>query len=240
MKLPDGANLDRTEEVVREVGDIAKQHPAVAGAVGFPGLINLWLYQRLERRNRFPPLKPFEERLSPDMYSEVVAGQLQGQLFGIDDALVFCVNAPPILGLGNTGGFKLFLQDKGNLGQEALFNAAQAVLAAVRQDPTFTPLSFTSATLGVPRVAVDIDRERVLAQGLSLNSVYEALQGYFGQRYVNDFNAFGRTYQVHLQAESWRPRRARRFTTPQNQSSRRIVGPDRFRTSPCGRRPVRK
>jgi multidrug efflux pump len=113
------------------------------------------------------------------------------------------VNPPPILGLGTTGGFNLFLQDKGNLGQEALFNASQAVLAAARQQPTLNPMAtYSFATLGVPRVAIDIDRERAIAQGLSLHAIFEALQGYFGQRYVNDFNTFGRTWQVHLQAEA--------------------------------------
>lgn len=202
VQLPDGASLDRTEAVVRQVGDIGLQHPAVAGAVGFPGLSVNGFTNVSNAGIVFLPLKPFEERLSPETYGEAVAGQLQGQLFGsIDQAFVLCVNPPPILGLGTTGGFKLFLQDKGNVGSEALFGAAQATLGAVFQTPILGQ-SYTSATMSVPRVAIDIDRDRILAQDVSLEAVYDAIEGYFGQRYVNDFNAFGRTWQVNLQAEA--------------------------------------
>ena len=128
VQLPDGASLDRTEAVVRQVSDIGLSHPAVAGAVGFPGLSVNGFTNVSNAGVVFFPLKPFEERSAPEDYSEMVAGQLQGQLFGVEDAFVLCVPPPPILGLGTTGGFKLYVQDKGNVGGEQLFAAAQAAL----------------------------------------------------------------------------------------------------------------
>src|SRR5690606_18459816 len=117
VKLPDGASLDRTDAVVREVGDIILAHPAVGSAIGFPGLSINGFSNAPNQGVVFVSLKPFKDRHDPAHYGAVVAGDLQMQLFGIDEALVFCVNPPPILGLGSTGGFKLYLQDRGGLGQ---------------------------------------------------------------------------------------------------------------------------
>jgi len=202
-KLPDGASLDRTEAVIRKMGDIVMRDPGVDGAVAFPGLSINGFTNAPNAGIVFIRLKDFEYRHDPQLSAQAVAARLQGPMFGIKDALVLVVAPPPILGLGTSGGFKLYLQDRGSVGQEALFNAAQAVLAAARSSGRLDPrATYTLSTLGVPRVSVDIDREKAISQGLRLPDVYDALQGYFGTVYANDFNKFGRTYQVNVQADA--------------------------------------
>jgi multidrug efflux pump len=202
-KLPDGASLDRTEKVIREMGDIVMRDPGVEGAVAFPGLSINGFTNASNAGIIFIRLRDYEHRTTPELTANAVAGRLQGPMFGINDALVIVVPPPPILGLGSSGGFKLYLQDRGNVGQEALFNAAQEVLAAARQSGKLNPqATYTLSTLGVPRVKVDIAREKAIAQGLRLTDIYDAMQGYFGTLYANDFNRFGRTYQVNVQADA--------------------------------------
>lgn len=201
--LPDGASLDRTEVVIRKMSDIIMQDPAVAGAVAFPGLSINGFTNAPNAGIVFVRLKDYEERTSFADYGAVVAQRLQGPMFGISEALVLVVPPPPILGLGTSGGFKLYLQDRGNVGMEALYNTAQGVLAEARASGKLNPLrTYTLSKLGVPRITVDIDREKAIAQGLHLPDVFDALQGYFGTIYVNDFNKFGRTYQVNVQADA--------------------------------------
>ena len=201
--LPDGASLDRTEAVIRKMSDIIMQDPAVSGAVAFPGLSINGFTNAPNAGIVFVRLKDYEERTSFADYGAVVAQRLQGPMFGISEALVLVVPPPPILGLGTSGGFKLYLQDRGNVGIEALYNTAQGVLAEARASGKLNPLrTYTLSKLGVPRITVDIDREKAIAQGLRLPDVFDALQGYFGTIYVNDFNKFGRTYQVNVQADA--------------------------------------
>ncbi len=201
--LPEGSSLDRTEAVVRRMSEIILKDPAVSGAVAFPGLSINGFTNAPNAGIVFVRLKDYEERTSGQDYGAVVAGRLQGPMFGISEALVLVVPPPPILGLGTSGGFKLYLQDRGNVGMENLFNAAQEVLGKARQTGKLDPLrTYTLTKLGVPRITVDIDREKAIAQGLRLPDVFDALQGYFGQIYVNDFNKFGRTYQVNVQADA--------------------------------------
>ena len=201
--LPQGASLDRTEAVIRKMGAIAMQDPGVDGAVAFPGLSINGFTNAPNAGVVFIRLKDYEHRTTPDLSAQAIAARLQGPMFGITEALSLVVSPPPILGLGSSNGFKLYMQDKGSVGQEALFNAVQQVLAAARESGKLDPrATYTMSNLGVPRVAVDIDREKVIAQGLRLPEVYDAMQGYFGTVYANDFNKFGRTYQVNVQADA--------------------------------------
>ena len=200
-KLPDGASLDRTEKVVRQMGEIMMKDPAVGGAVAFPGLSINGFTNAPNAGICFVKLRDYEERTAPGMDAKSTAARLQGPMFGINDAFVMVVPPPPILGLGTSGGFKLYLQDRGSVGAETLFKTAQEVMGAARQTQKIGFI-YSGATLGVPRIAVDIDREKVISQGLKLSDVYDAMQGYFGTVYANDFNKFGRTYQVNVQADA--------------------------------------
>ena len=200
-KLPDGSSLDRSEKVVRQMGEIMLKDPAVEGAVAFPGLSINGFTNAPNAGIVFVRLRDYADRQGPGMDAKSVAGRLQGPMSGINDAFVMVVPPPPILGLGSAGGFKLYLQDRGNVGAKALFDTAQGVMGEARASGKIGFI-FSGATLGVPRITVDIDREKVISQGLQLKDVYDALQGYFGTVYANDFNKFGRTYQVNVQADA--------------------------------------
>ncbi len=208
-KLPEGASLDRTEKVVRQMGDMALSHPAVDGAVAFPGLSPAGFVNAPNFGIIFVRLKPYAQRTTPDMTGKAVAGALFGKFMGITDGFAFALQPPPILGLGNSKGFKLYLEDRANVGLPKLFETAMQVIGAASQAkgpdgrPVFDPSgTITYSTMAVPQIQIDIDREKVLAAGLQMADVSDALQGYFGSVYVNDFNKFGRTWQVNIQADA--------------------------------------
>lgn len=201
-QLPDASSLDRTEHVVREMTGIALATPGVANAIGFPGLSANGFVNSSNAAIVFLPLKSFEERKGdPSQNAFAIAGSLNAQFGAIDEAFVAVFPPPPILGLGTTGGFKVQLEDRGNLGFDALFGALQKVQGMGWQDPALTGL-FSSFRIQVPQLDISVDREQALLQGVPLSEVFDALQIYLGSVYVNDFNLFGRTYQVNAQADA--------------------------------------
>ncbi|WMC12255.1 multidrug efflux RND transporter permease subunit [Oceanimonas pelagia] len=200
-QLPDAASLDRTESVVREMEQIALKTPGVMQTVSFPGLSVNGFTNSSNSGIVFVTLKDFDERKAPSLSANAIAGQLNGQFAGIDEAFVAVFPPPPILGLGTTGGFKLQIEDRASLGFEALFDNLQKVLDAARQDPALTGL-YSSFRIQVPQMDIEIDREQAMLQGIPLEQVFDTLQIYLGSLYVNDFNLFGKTYQVNAQADA--------------------------------------
>ena len=200
-QLPDAASLDRTQEVVQEMEKIALQVPGVANTVSFPGLSVNGFTNSPNSGIMFTPLAPFEERQDPSMSAMAIAAQLNQRFATIDEAFVAVFPPPPIQGLGTTGGFKLQIEDRANKGFEALFNSLQATIAKAQQDPALMGL-YSTFRIQVPQMDIDIDREQALIQGIPLDEVFNALQVYLGSVYVNDFNLFGRTYQVNAQADA--------------------------------------
>jgi multidrug efflux pump len=203
-KLQDGASLDRTETVIRAMSDIALAHPAVNGAVAFPGLSPAGLSSASNYGIVFVRLKPYSQRVGPNMTGQATAETLSKQFSGLHDALAFCLQPPPIFGLGNSKGFKLYIEDRANLGLETIYNSTLATLGASFASGKFAGggQTRTDSTMSVPKVHVTIDREKVLADGLHLSDIANALEGYFGSVYVNDFNSLGRAWQVKLQADA--------------------------------------
>jgi multidrug efflux pump len=203
-KLPDGASLDRTEAVIRRMSELALNHPAVDGAVAFPGLSPAGFSNAPNYGMIFVRLKPYTKRQGPTMTGQAVARALSGQFSSISDALAFALQPPAILGLGNSKGGKLYLQDRGNVGLPVLFKSAEQVLGVAQQTGKFDfgGSTRTDSTMGVPQIRVDIDRDKVAADGLRMTDVADALQGNFGSVYVNDLNLFGRTWQVNVQADA--------------------------------------
>lgn len=200
-QLPDASSLDRTHAVVREMEKIALDIPGVAHTVAFPGLSVNGFTNSPNSGIVFVPLDAFALRTDPSKSAMAIAAQLNQRFTAIDEAFVAVFPPPPIQGLGTTGGFKLQIEDRGNKGFEALFNSLQAVIDKARQDPALVGL-FSSFRIQVPQMDIDIDREQALIQGIPLDEVFNALQIYLGSVYVNDFNMFGRTYQVKAQAEA--------------------------------------
>lgn len=200
-QLPDAASLDRTEAVVREMEQIALATPGVMQTVSFPGLSVNGFTNSSNSAIVFVTLDEFAERKAPELSAGAIAGQLNGRFSTIDEAFVAIFPPPPILGLGSTGGFKLQIEDRASLGFDALFANLQKVMNAAYQDPALTGV-FSSFRIQVPQMDIEVDREQALLQGIPLDQVFETLQTYLGSAYVNDFNLFGKTYQVNAQAEA--------------------------------------
>jgi len=205
-QLPDAATLDRTEQVIRTMGDIALADPDVEHAVSFPGLSINGFTNSTNSGIVFVTLKPFDERTRPDQSAGAIAGRLNGRYAGLQDAFVVMFPPPPVQGLGTTGGFKLQVEDRASYGYEALDGALKAFLGRAAQTPELTNL-FSSYQVNVPQLYADVDRTKARQLGVAVTDVFDTLQIYLGSLYVNDFNKFGRTYSVRVQADA--PFRAR-------------------------------
>lgn len=163
-QLPNAASLDRTEEVIREMSRIAMEHPGVSDAVAFPGLNINGFTNSPSSGILFTPLKPFDERQSPELSAGAIAAKLNQQFASIKGAYVAIFPPPPVMGLGTIGGFRLQVEDRGNLGFEALERVTQEVIGKAWAHPALTG-SFTSFTVAVPQLDVDVDREKAVSQG---------------------------------------------------------------------------
>jgi multidrug efflux pump len=205
-QLPDGATLDRTEDVMRRMGEIMMKQPGVENAVGFPGLSINGFTNSSNSGIVFAALKSFDQRKDASLSGGAIAGALNRQFAGIQEAFIVIFPPPPVPGLGTTGGFKLYLEDRASLGYEALDQATKAFLAKAYQAPELAGL-FSTYQVNVPQLYADLDRTKARQLGVPVTEVFDAMQIYLGSLYVNDFNKFGRTYSVRVQADA--PYRAR-------------------------------
>ena len=200
-QLPDGASLDRTEGVSRRMSEIALKHPDVKYAAAYPGLSINGFTRSSNASVVFILLKPFESRKRADQNAAAVAESLNKAYGEIQDATIALFPPPPVQGLGTTGGFKLQLQDRASLGYEELDAATKAFLAEARKAPELTGV-WTSLQVNVPQLYADIDRTKARQLGVPITDVFNTLQIYLGSLYANDFNRFGRTYTVRVQADA--------------------------------------
>ena len=199
-QLPNGAALDRTEAVVREMSRIALAQPGVENVVAFPGLSINGFVRNPNAAIVFAILDPFESRTSPELSAGAITMAINRQFAAIPGAMAAIFPPPPVPGLGAIGGFKLHLEDRASLGPRALFDATQQVVMAAAQSPLLAGV-FSNYQVDVPQLFLDVDRERAKHLGIPLQDVYDALQINLGSLYVNDFNMLGRTYQVTVQAD---------------------------------------
>jgi multidrug efflux pump len=199
-QLPPAATLDRTEEVIRRMGDLALKHPGVESAVAFPGLNINGFTNSPSSGIVFVTLKPFEERRQKSQSAPAIAQALNGEYGKIQDAFIAVFPPPPVQGLGTIGGFRLQVEDRNSLGFEELARQTDNLLAKSRETPQLAGL-FSSYQVNVPQVDAQVDREKAKSQGVALADIFDTMQVYLGSLYVNDFNLFGRTYQVNAQAE---------------------------------------
>jgi multidrug efflux pump len=200
-QLPDGATLDRTEAVIRRMGEIAMKHPGVEHAVAFPGLSINGFTNSSNAGIVFVTLKPFDERHGAELSGGAIAMDLNRQFAGIQDAFIAIFPPPPVMGLGTTGGFKLEVEDRASLGYEALDQSMKEFMGRAYRAPELAGL-FTSWQVNVPQLYVDIDRTKARQLGVPLTEIFDTMQVYLGSLYVNDFNRFGRTYSVRVQADA--------------------------------------
>ncbi|EGQ8101315.1 TPA: efflux RND transporter permease subunit, partial [Vibrio parahaemolyticus] len=200
-QLPDASSLSRTEEVVSEMEQIALATPGVSQTMSFPGRSVNGFTNSTNAGIVFVMLDDFEQRGSDQTKASSIVAALNQKYSTIDEAFVGVFPPPPILGLGSTGGFKLQIEDRANLGFEALFDNLQTVIAKAQQTPELTGL-FSSFRIQVPQMDIEVDREQAMILGISLDDVFDTLQVYLGSLYVNDFNMLGKTYQVNAQADA--------------------------------------
>ena len=200
-QLPPAATIDRTDEVIRKIGEIGLKQPGVSHAVQFSGMSVNGFTPSSSAGIAFFPLDDFNKRKGKGLSAKEIAASLTQKLSGIQDAFIVVVPPPPIIGLGTLGGFKLQVEDRADLGEEALFNATQAAIKASYQDPSLFG-GFSTYQINVPQLDVDIDRTKVKRQNVKMSDVFDTLNVYLGSLYVNDFNKFGRTYQVLAQGDA--------------------------------------
>ncbi len=199
-QLPEGATLDRTERVIREMSDIALKEPGVESAVAFPGLSINGFINNPSSGIVFVTLNPFDQRSSGDLSGISITQKLQEKYSKIQDATVVIFPPPAVQGLGTVGGFKLEIEDRSDLGYDALENSVKEVLEQAWQNPMLVGM-FSSFKNNAPQLFVDIDRTKATQLGIDVQQIFDTLQIYLGSLYINDFNKFGRLYQVIAQAD---------------------------------------
>lgn len=205
MQLPDGASLQRTEELSRRVTKIIKQTPGIAAVSEFAGLSLVSLGNSANSSSLFIRLSPFEERVNDGLTADVIIRNLQKKLAqaNIQDGFVGVFGMPPVDGLGTLGGFKLQVEDRAGLGYTALqTNTANLALAAMRDSSHGVSFAQTTFRAGVPQVFLDVDRAKAESMHVPLNEIWDTLSVYLGSLYVNDFTIFGRPYHVTAQADA--------------------------------------
>jgi multidrug efflux pump len=200
-QLPDGASLERSQKIIGRAGEIAREIPGVNGTVEFPGF-NLLVGANLPNAGTmFVSLDAFEHRKDPQKSAQAITRQLYAKYSELRDARVLVLPPPPVRGLGATAGFKMMIQDRADLGLDVLGTTSFKMMVNGSQTPGLAQV-FTTFTTRVPQLFVDVDRVKAKSMNVALSDVNDTLQIYLGSLYVNDFNRFGRTYQVTAQADS--------------------------------------
>jgi len=197
VKMPEGASIERTDAALKKMAAIAKGVDGVGHEVAFPGLNPLQFTNTPNSGVVFFTLDPFNER---SRSAAEITAELNQKFSSIQEGFTFAFMPPPIQGLGNGSGWSLFVEDRTRLGYGELQGAVQAFQGAASQAPGLGfPISSYQAN--VPQLDVEVDRVKAKAQGVPLTELFDTLQAYLGSAYVNDFNMFGRTWQVIAQAD---------------------------------------
>ena len=199
--MPDGASLERTDAVAKQVRDILKSTPGVDIVGSISGLNFLTQAAQSNSAVEFAILKPWDQR-PPEQGASNIVASVRPKLLGLPGAIALSFDPPSIPGLGTTGGFEFQVEDLTGRGSVALNEVAQALIAEARKQPELNPQQlFTSFSTSTPQFNYDLDRNKAKLLGLKLPDVFNTLQIYLGSLYVNDFNLFGRTFRVTLQAD---------------------------------------
>ncbi|PPQ37228.1 hydrophobic/amphiphilic exporter-1, HAE1 family [Rhodoblastus acidophilus] len=200
IQLPDGASLERTDAVAKNVRDVLQSTPGVEIVGSISGLNFLTNAAQSNSAVEFAILKPWDER-PPEQNASRIVAEVRPKLLAIPDAIALSFDPPSIPGLGATGGFEFQVEDLSGRGAQALNEVTQALIAEARKQPELNPQQLFSAfSTSTPQYNYDLDRTKAKLLGLSLPDVFNTLQIYLGSLYVNDMNLFGRTFRVTLQA----------------------------------------
>jgi HAE1 family hydrophobic/amphiphilic exporter-1 len=200
MRLPEGASINRTEEIVQQVEDIVRPIPGVEGILSVVGLNFIDYIASSNQAFFVVRLKPYEQRTDRAQSAGAIITRLRPQLAAIKGAVAFPFNLPPILGLGSTGGFQYVLEGLQGQAPSDLAAVLRALVVAANQQPELAGVYSTYAA-DTPQLYLDINRDKAQVLGIKITDVFNALQSTLGSFYVNDFNVFGRTWQVNIQAD---------------------------------------
>jgi hydrophobe/amphiphile efflux-1 (HAE1) family protein len=200
VQLPDGASLERTNEISQQIEAIALGVPGVDRVPTFSGFSMVTGTSSSNSAGLAPVFQPWSERKLHGLTSDKIAEDLRERLKVVSGATVIVATPPPVQGLGSTGGFSMRLQDTAGLGTEALAKATDDLIAAANATQGMTGV-YSPFSARTPQVFVELDRERAEMLGVPSSQINQAIETYFGSSYINDFNFVGRTYRVTAQAD---------------------------------------
>lgn len=200
VQLPEGASLERNNAFMKQVEGYLQEADGIDHYVALGGMNILSGAYSSYTSALFVILEDWEDRQTPELKLNSVMGKAQQYFSGLGDGLAICFNPPPINGLGVTGGFQYEFQDRAGRGVDEMAQQAKAFMAEAGQNPAVGRL-FTTFTNTVPQLKIELDRDKAKNLGVPVNSVFQTLQTFLGGYYVNDYNQYGRTYRVMLQAE---------------------------------------
>jgi HAE1 family hydrophobic/amphiphilic exporter-1 len=201
LRLPEGVSLNRTETVVKQVEDIVRPIPGVEGIISVVGFNFIDYVASANQAFFVIRLKPYETRTDPAQSVNAIIARLRPQMAAIPGAVAFPFNLPPILGLGSTGGFQYALEALQGQSPSDIAAALRGLLVAANGEPELAGVYSTYAA-DTPQIYLEIDRDKAQVLGVKITDIFNALQSTLGSFYVNDFNVFGRTWQVNVQAET--------------------------------------
>jgi HAE1 family hydrophobic/amphiphilic exporter-1 len=200
IQLPDGASLTRTDAVIQRATQIARDTPGVANAVAFAGFSGATFTTAPNSGVVFATFKPFEERGRTGESAAHVLSALTQRMQAIQEAFIIAVPPPSVRGIGNLGGFRVQVQNRTSDDVRSLLTATNELIGRARQNPNLFGV-FTTFTAGSPQIFLDIDRTKAQMLNVPISNIFETLQDNLGSAYVNDFNLFGRVFQVRAQAD---------------------------------------
>ena len=200
IQLPEGASLGRTDAVIRKASEIIQNTPGVANAVAFAGFSGATFTNASNAGVIFAPFESFEHRLEAGQSAGSIIGTLFSSLQSIQEAFIIALPPPPVPGIGNSGGFKMMIQERNSADMRPILALAQEIAGRANQTPGLTGV-FTTFSASSPQFFLAIDRDKARMLNVPIPNIFETLSINLGTAYVNDFNAFGRVYQVRAQAD---------------------------------------
>lgn len=200
VQLPDGSSLARTDAVVQRASKLIQETPGVQDAVAFAGFSGATFTNATNSAAIFARFRPFDERVEAGASADKIIGDLFGRMQQIEEAFIIAIPPPPVRGLGNSGGFKLQLQNRTGDDVRGILAVAYQMMGQAQQNPNLSGV-FTTFSANSPQVFLEIDRQKASILNVPIPNIFETLRINLGTAYVNDFNAFGRVYQVRAQAD---------------------------------------
>ncbi|HST95375.1 MAG TPA: multidrug efflux RND transporter permease subunit [Microvirga sp.] len=200
VQLPDGSSLSRTDAVVQRASKLMQETPGVLDAIAFAGFSGATFTNATNAAAIFARFKPFDERVRAGESAAKIIGDLFGRLQQIEEAFIIAIPPPPVRGLGNSGGFKIQLQNRTGDDVRGILAVAFQMMGRAQQNPNLAGV-FTTFSANSPQVYLEIDRQKASILNVPIPNIFETLRINLGTAYVNDFNAFGRVYQVRAQAD---------------------------------------